>query len=80
MMYYILLPNDTQDSIGSPNNVLGEVSFNSFYADNGFRALRNIIGKHPQLLESIKIFDDTKKQYTVEQFLDTIRDKRLMIN
>jgi len=78
MKYYITLPGDKPSAIASTNNILGETSFDNFWGENGFRALRNIISKYPEVLEDIKIFDDFKKQYSVEEFLDTIKGKKLI--
>ena len=79
MRYYILLPGDASSSISSTNNILGEVSFNNFWAESGFRALQNIVNKYPDVLKDIRIFDDFKKQYSVEEFLDTINGKKLIL-
>ena len=80
MRFYIMLPDDDFESLSSPNNVLGEVSFNTFHAENGFRALRNIIGKYPEVLSDISIIDHNMKKYTVEEFLDYIKPFKLLIH
>ena len=77
--FYITLPGDAPSSISSTNNILGEVSFNNFWAESGFRALQNIVNKYPDVLKDIRIFDDFKKQYSVEEFLDTINGKKLIL-
>ena len=80
MRYYILFPEDDFNSLRNPNNLIGETSYTKFYAENGFRALRNIISKHPEVLSDIIIVDDNMQKYSVEQFLDAIRSLTLMIN
>jgi len=80
MQFYILLPDDDFSALSSPNNVLGETSFDTFHAENGFRALRNIIMKYPQVLPDISIIDNEMKKYTVEEFLDTIKPYKLLIH
>ena len=34
--------------------------------------INNIVNKKPELLETIKILDDTKKSYTLTEFMDTL--------
>lgn len=80
MRFYILLPDDDFESLRSPNSLLGEISFKSFYAENGFRALRNMIERYPDVLEDVSIIDDNMKKYSVSQFLDLIAPLKLMIN
>ena len=80
MRFYILLPDDDFESLRSPNSLLGETSFKSFYAENGFRALRNMIERYPDVLEDVSIIDDNMKKYSVSQFLDLIAPLKLMID
>lgn len=80
MRYYIALPGDNQNSLSSPNNVLGEDSFDTFHAENGFRALRNIISKYPEVLKDISIIDDNMRSYSVEEFLDIIKKFKIQIH
>jgi len=35
-------------------------------------ALNNIVNQKPELLETIKILDDTKKSYTLTEFFDLL--------
>ena len=74
------MSGDTKEAISSSNNVLGEISFKSFYAENGFRALRNMIERYPDVLEDVSIIDDNMKKYSVSQFLDLIAPLKLMID
>tara|TARA_R100000482_G_C4986161_1_gene85410 strand:+ start:111 stop:335 length:225 start_codon:yes stop_codon:yes gene_type:complete len=61
-------------------NILGEESFGKFYTGNGFTALNYIIQKKPEALDSIKIIDEKKKSYTVTEFLDTVKDWKIMLD
>jgi hypothetical protein len=72
MTYYLYLPGDDLTSELSPNNILGESSFKSFYPEVGFKALNNIITKHPDIVEHLKIVDAKNIHYTIEEFLDII--------
>ena len=72
MTYYLLLEGDTEKDAYYDSNVLGEESFGMFYTGQGMLALTNIVNKKPELLETIKILDDTKKSYTLTQFMDIL--------
>jgi hypothetical protein len=72
MTYYLLLEGDSEKDVYFDSNVLGEESFGTFYTGQGLVALNNIVNQKPELLETIKILDDTKKSYTLTEFMDTI--------
>ena len=72
MTYYLLLEGDSEKDAYYDSNVLGEESFGMFYTGQGMLALNNIVNKKPELLETIKILDDTKKSYTLTQFMDIL--------
>ena len=72
MTYYLLLEGDTEKDAYYDSNVLGEESFGMFYTGQGMVALTNIVNKKPELLESIKILDETKKSYTLTKFFDIL--------
>ena len=74
MQYYLLLSEDTEKDVYFDSNVLGEESFGTFYTGQGMVALNNIVNQKPELLETIKILDDTKKFYTLTEFMDTISE------
>ena len=72
MTYYLLLKGDTEKDTYFDSNVLGEESFGMFYTGQGMIALNNIVNKKPELLESLKILDETKKSYTITEFMDVL--------
>ena len=72
MTYYLLLVGDTEKDAYYDSNVLGEESFGIFYTGQGMLALTNIVNKKPELLETIKILDETKKSYTLTEFMDIL--------
>ena len=72
MTYYLLLEGDTEKDAYYDSNVLGEESFGMFYTGQGMLALTNIVNKKPELLETIKILDETKKSYTITEFMDIL--------
>jgi len=71
-MYYILLPDDEDNGVQYSTNVLGEISFKNFWADQGFEIFQRMVHKYPDTLEQIKIKDEKSKEYTPEEFLDVI--------
>ena len=72
MTYYLLLEGDSEKDVYFDSNVLGEESFGTFYTGQGMVALTNIVNKKPELLEVIKILDETKKSYTLTKFFDIL--------
>ncbi len=72
MTYYLLLSGDSEKDALYDTNVLGEESFEMFYPSVGFMILQRIINQQPELLESLQILDDHKKQYTITEFLDKL--------
>ncbi len=72
MMYYILLPDDTEDGVQYSTNVLGESSFKNFWAEQGFEIFERMVHKYPDTLNEIKIKDEKNKNYTPNQFLDVV--------
>ena len=71
-MYYILLPDDSNEDAQYSTNILGESSFKNFWADQGFGILERLIHKYPDTLDSITIKDEKSKTYTIEEFLGVI--------
>ena len=78
MMYYILLPDDTDEGVQSSTNVLGESSFKNFWAEQGFEILERMVHKYPDTLNEVKIKDEKSKDYTVEEFLNIVEKLNLI--
>ena len=72
MMYYILLPDDTEQGVQYSTNVLGESSFKNFWADQGYEILERLVNKYPDTIDEIKIKDEKNKTYTPSEFLDVV--------
>jgi hypothetical protein len=71
-MYYILLPDDTEEGVQYSTNVLGESSFKNFWADQGYEILERLVNKYPDTVDEIKIKDEKNKTYTPSEFLDVV--------
>ena len=72
------MEGDTEKDAYYDSNVLGEESFGMFYTGQGMVALNNIVNKKPELIETIKILDETKHQYTLTEFFDILSKLRVL--
>ena len=79
MTYYILLESDSIEDIWD-ENILGEESFGTFYAGNGFKALNIMVEREPEALENVLIIDERKKKYTLTEFLDVIKKWKIILD
>ena len=78
MMYYILLPDDTEEGVQYSTNVLGESSFKNFWADQGYEILERLVNKYPDTVDEIKIKDEKNKTYTPSEFLDVVEKLKII--
>ena len=78
MTYYLLLSGDSEEDAMYDSNILGEVSFGTFYAGQGMVALNNIFNDlredkdMDKFIESLKIYDDKKKSYSITEFMSIL--------
>ena len=72
MTYYLLLNGDKEKDGIYETNVLGEESFGVFYPSIGFMILQRILNDKPEIVETIKILDDKKNPYTIEEFVNKL--------
>ena len=77
MTYYLLLSGDTEKDSLYETNVLGEESFDTFYPSVGFMMLHRIVNQKPELLDSLQILDEKKKNYTITEFMDKLNGWRI---
>ena len=77
MQYFILPSGYEQHDLMNENHLLGEQSFKVFWAGTGFKRLQRIIKEAPDVLEHIEIMDDKGNFYTVEEFLDEIKNLQI---
>ena len=80
MRYFILLPEDTEEDVDYSTNILGEISFKNFWTEDGFEILVRLVEKYPDTLEEVQIKDEQNKTYSVEQFLDKIKNLKVIRN
>ena len=72
MTYYLLLNGDSEKDSIYETNVLGEESFDTFYPSVGFMMLHRIVNQKPELLETLTILDEKKKNYSITEFMDKL--------
>jgi hypothetical protein len=75
MIFYILLPKDSEKDTLSDSNILGEISFNKFKPNEGFKVLNKVINEYPEMISEVRILDQTGKKYTIEEFLNNVEKK-----
>ena len=78
MTYYILLSEDSEQDAYYHANQLGESSFKTFYIDEGYKVLIKLIQDYPDKLSEVQIIDSSKQSYTIEEFLDEIKELELV--
>jgi hypothetical protein len=72
MTYYLLINEDAVE--------IGEVSFNTFYAYDGWHHLNKIVNSGViSLLEKIQIKSDTNIKFTIEEFLNEVSKYKIQI-
>lgn len=77
MTYYIRIPGTKPDIYLNSAFTLGEVSFKSFWPDDGFDRLKKIINdESPEAKEflnnDVTVIDQTGKVYSVDEFLSIL--------
>ena len=77
MTYYLLLKGDTEKDVMFETNVLGEESFETFYPSIGFMILQRILNDKPEIIETIRILDDKKNPYTIEEFVSKLEQWKI---
>ena len=60
--------------------LIGTESFDSFWPDQGLRALMNIVEKEPDQLSNVEIKTDFGNTLSISEFLDKIKDLRVRSN
>ena len=78
MIYYILLPGDTEADTQYSTNILGEDSgFGTFWVESGFFALIKMVELAHEQLDQVSIKDSSNKNYTIEQFLSVLKGLKI---
>lgn len=73
MQYFILFPGDTEADTILDTNILGEVSFGTFYTSAGWKAFTKVIQTRPELISSITIKNSRGESITIDEFLNLLK-------
>tara|TARA_Y100000817_G_C16669792_1_gene460999 strand:+ start:58 stop:300 length:243 start_codon:yes stop_codon:yes gene_type:complete len=77
MTYYLLLDGDSEQDTLYDTNVLGEESFGTFYVSMGFSLLQKILNERKEIIDTVKIIDERKRTYTIEEFVEKLGRLRI---
>ena len=77
MTYFIIHKNESKENLMFSSNILGEESLGSFYPEQGWTALNNMINTSPESIENYTILDEKGKKYTLTEFLDTVEKLKI---
>lgn len=73
MIYYILLPGDTEDDCINDANQLGHISFGKFHKNEGFSVLHNLVQAWPHMIDQVRIIDSEGTKLSISDFLDIVQ-------
>ena len=77
MTYYLLLDGDSEQDTLYDTNVLGEESFGTFYVSMGFNLLQKILNERKEIIDTVKIIDERKRTYAIEEFVEKLGRLRI---
>ena len=77
MTYFLMHKFESKENLMYSSNILGEESLGTFYPEQGWIALNNMINNSPESLPNYQILDEQGKTYSVTEFLDV--DEKLKI-
>ena len=68
---------EKKENLMFSSNILGEESLGSFYPEQGWIALSNMMYNSPESLPNYQILDEQGKTYTVTEFLDVVEKLKI---
>ena len=78
-MIYYLIPSGMEPHEVSDNNIIGELSFNSFHTGIAWNVLTKLInGKKEKALKTISIIDSKNNKWEVDKFLIMLKDYHIL--
>ena len=78
MQFFLLMPGDAEEDTLNEANLLGESSFDNFWAGSGLRVLMTLVDKQPEVLETVRIISDTNKRFSIAEFLEEIANYKII--
>lgn len=80
MQFFLLMPGDTEQDTLNEANLLGESSFEAFWAGSALTVLMRVIDEEPTILPEIRIATDmSKRLFTIEEFLTLINKLKIRV-
>ena len=77
MTYFLMHKFESKENLMYSSNILGEESLGTFYPEQGWVALHNMINNHAEMLENYIILDEKGKKYTMTEFLDVVEKLKI---
>ena len=68
---------EKKENLMFSSTILGEESLGSFYPEQGWIALSNMMNNSPESLPNYQILDEQGKTYTVTEFLDVVEKLKI---
>ena len=73
------MKGEDPNNINFSTNLLGEKSFNVFWASDGLKALMEM-RKTPEMLDDVEIINAKGNKLTIEEFLDLLKILEVRVN
>ena len=77
MTYFILHKKEKKENAMFSSNQLGEESLGSFYPEQGWVALNNMINTSPESLPNYIILDEQGGMYSLTEFVDIVEKLKI---
>ena len=77
MTYFLMHKFESKENLMYSSNKLGEESLGTFYPEQGWVALHNMMNNHAEMLENYIILDEKGKKYTMTEFLDVVEKLKI---
>ena len=77
MTYFIIHKKESKENLMFSSNILGEESLGSFYPDQGWVALNNMIHQSPESITNYTILDEKGKTFTLTELLDKVEKLKI---
>lgn len=77
MTYFILHKEEKKENLMFSSNILGEESLGSFYPEQGWVALNNMIHQSPESISNYTILNEQGKTFTLTELLDKVEKLRM---
>lgn len=79
MQYFLMGPADTEQDALNEANLLGEASFDHFWAGSGLKTLMKLVDKDPEMLEHFIVINEKGETLHLGEFLEDIKKLKIII-